>query len=79
MSCLCYQSFCHEKLRPVLEAITVAHVNWNAKIGYLKVHILKQHYQKDHVPKTKLAALKVQHIVWAAQHGVPYEKILEIL
>ena len=55
LSCLCYQSFCYEKLRLVLEAMTVARVDWNTEMGCLKVQLLEQHY-KRHQEK-KLAAL----------------------
>lgn len=67
---MCYQSFCYEKLRLVLEAMAVARVNWNTEMGCLKVQLLKQHYQRDQVPKKKLAALKVKHTGWAAHHVV---------
>ena len=53
LSCLCYQSFCYEKLRLVLEAMSVARVNWNTEMGCLKVQLLKQHYQRDQVPTKK--------------------------
>ena len=53
LSCLCYQSFCYEKLRLMLEAMTVDRINWNTEMGCLKVQLLKQHYQKDQVPKKK--------------------------
>ena len=58
LSCLCYQSFCYEKLRLMLEAMTVARVNWNTEMGCLKVQLMKQHYQRDQVQKKKIGSPK---------------------
>ena len=49
--------------------MTVARVNWNTEMGCLKVQLLKQHYQWDRCQKKILAALKVKHTGWAAQHA----------
>ncbi|XP_027772158.1 uncharacterized protein LOC107016410 [Solanum pennellii] len=43
-----------EKGRLVLEAMTVARVNWNTEMDCLKVQLLKQHYQRDQVRSGKL-------------------------
>ena len=55
MSFYFYQSFCYEKLRLVVEAMTISLANWDIEMGCLKVQLLEQHY-KRHQEK-KLAAL----------------------